>query len=435
MRAAKNLSCLLVGLLFAGMTPLRAAESDFPLVPAQECRPRGGWPNFLAKAATPGAEVRVAYFGGSITAQPGWRPKSLAFLQQTFPTAKFIEINAAIGGTGSDLGVCRLKPDVLERRPDLVLVEFAVNDGGASPDQIFRCMEGIVRQTWRTWPQCEIGFVYTLTEALAPAMLDGKFQRSASAMEQIANHYGIPTIHLAMEVARLAREGRLVWKAPLPKTAAEKQALGDKFVFAPDAVHPHVDTGHELYLQAIVRSLAPIRAASRAPGPHSLPAPHTASNYERAQLVSISAARLSQGFAALDPKTDSFGKRWAERLPTLHRATAAGATVAFKFKGTRCAIYDIIGPDCGQVSITLDDRPPEVRPRFDSYCTYHRLNSFLIGTELPDTVHTVKIELLGEAPDKAKILAQRNQKIDDPKRFAGLAFNPGAILLVGELIR
>jgi hypothetical protein len=147
-----------------------------------------------------------------------------------------------------------------------MFVEFAVNDGGAQPEQIFRCMEGIVRQTWKTLPECDICFVYTLTESQAPAMLEGKFQRSASAMEKIADHYGIPTIHLAMEVAKLAKEGKLAWKAKLPKTDEEKKALEGKFVFAPDSVHPHVETGHELYLQAIVRSLEPIKAASKAPG-------------------------------------------------------------------------------------------------------------------------------------------------------------------------
>lgn len=413
---------------------VHAATADLPLTPAQECRPRNGWANFFAKAETPGADVRIAYFGGSITAQSGWRPKTLAHFQKTYPKTKFSEINAAIGGTGSDLGVCRLKTDVLDHRTDLVLVEFAVNDGGASPEQIYRCMEGIVRQIWRAAPQCDIGFVYTLTEALAPAMLEGKFQRSASAMERIADHYGIPSIHLAMEVARLAKEGRLVWKAPLPKTDAEKQAVGDKFIFAPDSVHPHPETGHELYLQAVVRSLEPIRAASQKGGAHALAAPFTASNYEAAKLLPVSAAKLSAGFVALDPKTDAYAKKWANRLPVLYRGAQAGETLTFKFKGTRCAIYDVIGPNSGQLRITLDDRAPEVRSRFDAYCTYDRLSTFLVGSELADTVHTVKIELLGDAPDKAKILSQRNQKIDDPKRFAGLHFYPGAILLVGELL-
>ncbi len=423
------LLCLLVGLCSA-----RSAEAEFPLVPAQECRPRTGLPNFLAKANTPGAEIRIAYFGGSITAQNGWRPKTLAHFQKTFPKAKFSEINAAIGGTGSDLGVFRLRQDVLEKKPDLMFVEFATNDGGASPEQIFRCMEGIVRQTWRALPQCDICFVYTLTEAHSAAMLDGKFQRSASAMEKVADHYGIPTIHMGMEVAKLAKEGKLLWKAPLPKSDAEKTALGDKFVFAPDGVHPHTDTGHELYLQAIVRSLEPISAASKATA-HQLPSPLVASNFENAKLVPLTEVKLSQGFTFLDPVKDEFGKRWANRMTSLHKGTQPGDTLTFSFKGTRAAIYDIIGPDCGQVIVTLDDQPARIVPRFDAYCTYHRLSVLMIASDVPDTVHTVKIEIHPEQPDKATILAKNKNTIDKPERFNGTAFYPGAILLVGEIVK
>ncbi|MBI5801320.1 MAG: SGNH/GDSL hydrolase family protein [Verrucomicrobia bacterium] len=423
-------------LAITALTTVRAADApDFPLAPAQECRPRAGLPNFFAKASTAGAEVKVGYFGGSITAQPGWRPKTLAHFQKTFPTAKFSEINAAIGGTGSDLGVFRLKQDVLDAKPDLLFVEFAVNDGGAAPEQIFRCMEGIVRQTWRALPQCDIAFVYTVTEALVPPMLEGKFPRTASAMEKVADHYGIPTIHMAMEVARLAKGGKLVWKAALPKTPEEKAKLGDQFVFAPDSVHPHVETGHELYLQAVARSLPVMREASKATGPHKLGAPFIATNYEHAKLLPISAATLSKDFSLLDAKADTFGKRWANRMTALHKGSQPGATLTFKFKGTRAAIYDIIGPDCGQVIVTVDDQPPRTVPRFDSYCTYHRLATLSLGTELPDKVHTVRIEIHPQQPDKAKILATRNNTMDKPERFEGTAFFPGAILLVGELVK
>ncbi len=411
------------------------SAQDFPLAPAQECRPRAGLPNFFAKATTAGAEVKIAYLGGSITAQPGWRPKTLAHIQKTFPTAKFSEINAAIGGTGSDLGVFRLKQDVLDAKPDLLFVEFAVNDGGAEPQQIFRCMEGIVRQTWRALPQCDIAFVYTITEQLAPPLLEGKFPRAASAMEEVAEHYGVPTIHMCMEVARLAKAGKLVWKAPLPKTPEEEAKLGDQFVFAPDSVHPHVETGHELYLQAVARSLPFIREASKASGPHKLGTPFIATNYEHAKLLPINAATLTKDFALLDAKTDAFGKRWANRMTSLHKGSQPGATLTFKFAGTRCSIYDIIGPDCGQVIVTVDNQPPRTVPRFDSYCTYHRLATLGLGTELPDTIHTVKIEVHPEQPDKVKILATRNNTMDKPERYHGTAFYPGAILLVGELVK
>ena len=412
-----------------------AAEPDFPLASAVECTARQGLPNFLAKVNQVGAEVKIGYFGGSITAQSGWRPKTLAHFQKTYPQAKISEINAAIGGTGSDLGVFRLKQDMLDHQPDLLFVEFAVNDGGAPPKQIFQCMEGIVRQTWRSLPKCDICFVYTITEALVPAMLEGKFQRSASAMEKIANHYGIPSIHMGMEVAALAKAGKLLWKAKLPKTPEEKQALGEKFVFAPDSVHPHPETGHELYLQAIIRSWTPITSASKSPADHVLGAPFVANHYEMAKLVPIQEATLSAGFRALDPITDEFGKRWSNRMTSLHKGSKPGETISFQFKGTRCAIYDIIGPDCGQVTLTLDDQPARIIPRFDAYCTYHRLSALMIGTDLPDIVHSVKLQIHPDQPNKAAILAKNKNTIDKPERFNGTAFYPGALLLVGELVK
>lgn len=415
--------------------PLLAADKDFPLVPAQECRPRHGLPNFLAKVSKPGAEVRIGYLGGSITAQQGWRPKTLAHFQKTYPQAKISEINAAIGGTGSDLGVFRLKQDVLDHKPDLLFVEFAVNDGGAAPEQIHQCMEGIVRQTWNTLPDCDICFVYTVTEALVGPLKEGKFQRSASAMESIANHYDIPTIHMGLEVAKLAKEGKIEWKAKLPKTDEEKKALGDIFVFAPDSVHPHVETGHELYLAAIVRSLGPIQTASAAPAAHALKAPFTATNYEQAQLAPITEASLSSGFSLLDPKTDEFGKRWANRMTALHKGSKPGETITFKFKGTRCALYDLVGPDCGQVIVTLDDQPEKIIPRFDAYCTYHRLSTLMIGSNLEDKEHTVKIQIHPDQPDKVTILAKNKNVMDKPERFNGTSVYVGAILLVGEIVK
>jgi hypothetical protein len=165
-----------------------------PSVEAVESHPRQGLPNFFAKLKQ-GKDVRIAYFGGSITAQDGWRPKTLKWFQEQYPNAKVSEINAAIGGTGSDLGVFRCGQDVLAEHPDLVFEEFAVNDGGASPEQIYRCMEGIVRQTWRANPETDICFVYTLAGNMLETLQAGKYPRAASAMEKLADFYGIPSIN------------------------------------------------------------------------------------------------------------------------------------------------------------------------------------------------------------------------------------------------
>jgi hypothetical protein len=85
--------------------------------------------------------------------------------------------------------------------------------------------------------------------------------------------------------------------------------------------------------------------------------------------------------------------------------------------------------------VTLNDRAPRTVARFAAFCTYHRLATLLVGTELPDAIHTVKIEIHPEPPDKSRILAQRNEKMDKPERYQGTAFYPGAILLVGELLK
>jgi lysophospholipase L1-like esterase len=415
------------------------AADDFPLAPAVECSPRGGLPNFLAKLKS-GAEVRVAYLGGSITAQEGWRPKSLALLEKEFPKAKLHQINAAIGGTRSDLGVFRLRHDVLEHKPDLLFVEFAVNDAGAPPEHIIRCMEGIVRQTWRALPDCDICFVYTLTENVVPTWEEGKLPRSASAMEKVAEHYAIPSIGFGVEVARLAKEGKIILKGPLPKNEEEKKELGEKLVFSPDGVHPYPATGHELYLGSIRRSLPAIWSASAAgPAPHELKAPLVADNFEDAKMVPITSVKHTPGIKKLDPESDAphagLAKRFGNRLPgPLYRGDKPGEAVAFRFKGRYAALYDVIGPDCGQVLVTVDDGKPALHPRFDAYCTDYRLNTMILASGLADGVHTVRIEIDKDQPDKAKILAQRHEKIDNPKRFDDTAFYPGAILIVGELV-
>jgi len=55
-----------------------------PSVEAVESHPRQGLPNFFAKLKQ-GKDVRIAYFGGSITAQDGWRPKTLKWFQEQYP--------------------------------------------------------------------------------------------------------------------------------------------------------------------------------------------------------------------------------------------------------------------------------------------------------------------------------------------------------------
>ncbi|MGA2497378.1 MAG: SGNH/GDSL hydrolase family protein [Tepidisphaeraceae bacterium] len=415
-------------LLLLAASSVRAA--DYPLVDAVECRPRGGAPNVLARLEA-GGDVRVGYIGGSITAQPGWRPQTLELLKKQYPRANLTEINAAIGGTGSDLGVFRHRRDILDHKPDLVFVEFAVNDGGTPPEQIHKCMEGIVRQTWHANPNTDIIFVYTMVEGYVKELSAGKFPRAASAMEAVADHYGIPSIHMGLEVARLATDGKLVMKAS-PRTDEEKAALKDKIIFSSDGVHPHPETGHKLYTAAVERSLALIKPIGK-PAPHELKAPLRADNYEKAKLVPLSAAKMSAGWTKLDPAKNGQAKGFAKFCPELYAAQDAGETITVKFTGTYLAFLDLLGPDCGQLEVTVDDKPATKTARFDAYCTYHRIGSLVAARDLPDGPHTVTVKILPDPMDKVAILARNKNTMDNPKRFEGQTWYCGWLMVVGDI--
>ncbi len=65
----------LVGLMVLSAASAGLSDEPVRLRDAVECTPRQGLPNWFAKMAD-GGDVRIAYLGGSITAQPGWRVKT-----------------------------------------------------------------------------------------------------------------------------------------------------------------------------------------------------------------------------------------------------------------------------------------------------------------------------------------------------------------------
>lgn len=414
---------------FLLFVPLLVAQSDPPQRDAVECHPRGGLANVLAKIDA-GGTVKVAYLGGSITAAPGWRVQSREWLQKAYPKAKFEEIHAAIGGTGSDLGVFRLGRDVLRHKPDLLFVEFAVNDGTAPRERIHKAMEGVVRQTWKADPATDICFVYTLHHKMLPDLQRGRMPKAASAMEELADHYGIPSIHFGVEVARLVDAGELIFKADKPKDFSAKP-----WVFSTDGVHPHVQTGHKIYTGTIARSWPKLRKASGKPGARKLREPMREDNWEQAKMVAIRPEMLSGGWAKLPPD-HRLAKRFSRNMPELYQAIEPGSKLSFRFKGISAGLFDILGPDGGRLSVRLDDAKPALRNRIDGYCTYHRMSKLNVASEIESGVHTVEITLTPEKLDKSKILFERNlgDLEKSPKKYETHTWYVSSVMLIGELV-
>ena len=86
--------------------------------------------------ARAGERLNVVFFGASLTwganacdpNRTSYRARVAERLEARYPQARFKFHDAAIGGTGSQLGVFRIDRDVFARHPDLVFVDFSAND-------------------------------------------------------------------------------------------------------------------------------------------------------------------------------------------------------------------------------------------------------------------------------------------------------------------
>ncbi|QDU73658.1 hypothetical protein Pan97_06560 [Bremerella volcania] len=418
-----------LALCFVALVPtVTTAEPAYHVVQAELVKPRDGLGNVLAKLEA-GQTVRVAYLGGSITAANGWRVKTTAWLKQKYPQATIEEIHAAIGGTGSDLGVFRLERDALRHKPDLLFVEFAVNDGGAPPDRIWKAMEGIVRQTWAANPKTDICFVYTFRVNYEEPLRKGECPQAASAMELLADHYGIPSVNFAKKIVELESDGKLIFQSDEPEDG--------KIQFSKDGVHPF-DAGHEIYTEVLADAIEQM-AANAHPVDHraKLKDSFISDHWQAAKMVPISSDMLSGDWKAL-AEDSTLQKRFGNRMGQIYEAAEPGSKLTFRFKGSSAKLYDLLGPDGGQVVITVDGKPREKPvPRFDSYCTYHRIATLSLAGDLdPEKVHEVTIEIHPDQPDRQPVafrLKNPEEELKTPK-YQGTNVRASQILVLGDIV-
>ncbi len=108
------------------------------------------------KRARAGEDVAITFIGGSITQGAGSNPinkecytyKTYEGFKKMFdPKGKVSYVKAGVGGTPSELGMIRVDKDLIkfgEIEPDIVVIEFAVNDAGDETGG--DCYEGLVRR-------------------------------------------------------------------------------------------------------------------------------------------------------------------------------------------------------------------------------------------------------------------------------------------------
>lgn len=190
------------------------------------------------KRAEAGEELTVGFFGGSVTEGAGSKDgKSYAnnvygWLKDNFPKAKLKLLNCGKGATGSMVGVHRMNEELLAHRPDLIFVDFSVNDAleqlrdGVESREAY---EGVIRKA-----------VGCGAAVVVLCLCDRDKNTLADLHCEIAEHYGVPAVSMVDGIYPLVENGRLSWSD-----------------YSIDSVHP-TNYGHRLISHILEYALSSI---------------------------------------------------------------------------------------------------------------------------------------------------------------------------------
>lgn len=181
-----------------------------------------------------GEEVVIAYVGGSITEGANAKPqntkcyayRSYEYFKETFANGgdnvKFV--NAGLSGTPSTVGLARYDKDVVAKvgEPDIVFVEFAVNDGDDPTKGV--CFESLVLNALQSEKDPAVVLVFSVFKS--------KWNLQ-STLAPVGTHYDLPMISIKDAVLPALASGEL--------TEAE---------FFSDIYHPTTE-GHQLMADCI----------------------------------------------------------------------------------------------------------------------------------------------------------------------------------------
>ena len=332
-------------------------------------------------------KARVAFMGGSITEMDGFRPMVCESLKKRFPESAFEFVNAGIASTCSTTGAFRLATDVLAGGgPDLLFVEFAVNDDQDAAHTRAECvrgLEGIIRHALRANPNMDIVVTFFVNEGMLKTLQSGGTPLTVEAHEAVASHYAVPTIHLAAEVAAQMTAGKLTW-----------QQYG--------GVHP-APFGNAICARMIDELLdrawaSPVseKAALTA---HAMPQPLDPLNYEAGRFIDPKLAQSKSGWTLGIPDWEKLAGSKRDRftkIPVLS-ATEPGAETTLEFEGTAIGTYIVAGPDAGIAEASIDGGPFRAVNLFHHHSKgLHYPRTVMLGTDLAPGKHTLTLRISAE---------------------------------------
>jgi len=337
-------------------------------------------------------EITVAFLGGSITKNPGWRDKVGEYLQVNYPHIHFTFLNAGIPSLGSVPHAYRFSKDVLAHgRADLLFVEAAVNDrgNGTSEVQQRRALEGIVRKALSVDQRTDIILMAFADELKTADYNAGKVPVEVRVHDEVSAKYKLSFINLAEEVTRRIANNEFTWAGDFKN------------------LHPS-PFGQEVYSKSISRLLDLEKAssgASKSLKKHDVPPAMDPFSYERAQYERLSLAQALKGFR-LDtlwkPADGTRTRAGFSNRPVL-LGEAPGDELKLSFDGNATGIAVNAGPDAGIIEYSIDGGTLQEADLFTPWSKSLHLPWYLVlGDGLSASKHTLMIRVKEAKNPKSK---------------------------------
>lgn len=258
--------------------------------------------------------ITIAFLGGSITQgfavtkpQLCYAGRIFSWWQKKFPKTEFKYINAGIGATDSEYGVARLDEHVLKHEPDLVFVEFSVNDEGT--EHYKETYESLIRK------------LYFSKRKPAVILLHNVYYESGKSAQdihvEIAKHYDLPSLSAKETIYRMIQAGTF--------TISE---------IAEDGLHP-TNKGHEYVAKLVCSYLEWVMDERIDTEREEIPAPVTQSSYEKSLICGADYKHVkSNGFIKVQDKTAEITE-WEKNG---FRAARIGDEIEFIVPGKNVAV-------------------------------------------------------------------------------------------------
>ena len=347
---------------------------------------RGGIRNCLMKFERE-KKGRVAFLGGSITYNGGWRDSICSYLEKRFPETEFEFIAAGIPSMGTTPASFRLVRDVLSKgKIDLLFEEAAVNDAsnGRTDKEQVRAMEGIVRHLRQENPETDIVLMHFVDPSKMESYRQGEIPKVIQNHEKVATHYGLSSINLAKEVTDRIDAGEFTWE--------------DDF----KNLHPS-PFGQGIYSHSMLAFLDKAWSGGVAEDDkitmYQLPEALDVDNYNSGVLHLAETAKLAKGWEMVENWKPTDGKHTRANYGNVPMLVGnnQGGTIQFKFKGRAVGIAVAAGPDAGIIEFSVDGGDWQKLDLFTNWSrNIHLPWYYTLETGLDNKKHTLKVRLTDE---------------------------------------